>query len=343
MKKFLRIIVFILLLAIGLRVVNGAVRPNEDRDGIWVTYKRLPKNSIDVLLTGSSKIHANINPVVMWHTAGFTSYDISGSSMDLTTMYYYLREAFKTQHPKVVVIDILLLSDPGTTLSDVQMRNIMNMPLGLNKLGATSSAAIPATSKEKVFFPFEQYHSRALTEGALNKDSLLGKNFAQELSNIFMGYRYLSKSKPLKADTEVATFNSSRFERHYKELKKSLNFLEQQKCKVLLINAPSNQLNYLKNYESALESRNRGGYTNISYLWSQEYSTAFIIDHSSEILDSNHLNAKGAERFSQYFATYLINSYPGINACSENKLEIQREFTHEYKRYDQFKWVNKNY
>lgn len=333
MKRFSASIIFIALLVVGIVYVSSAVRPNEDRDGVWFTYHRLDHDSIDVLLTGSSKIHANVNPVVMWKNNGFTSYDISGSCMDLTTMYWYLREAFKSQHPKVVVIDVLLFGSSETTLDDIQMRNIMDMPFSINKFSASISGNIEPTNREKVLFPAEQFHSRVFTSQEITSTNYLGKTFENEADNVYMGYRYLGTSKKLNPGNSIQPFDSVLFDRHYKELKLSLDFLKTQNCKVLLVDTPSAYLKNLTLYETAIEGRIGKHYPNVDYLWPEDYQDSLKIDYQTEMLDTSHLNAKGAERFSALIGAYLKNKYEQELSKSVTTDGTSSLFNADYERY----------
>lgn len=331
--RYISCFLFLSILFIGLVWVNAAVRPNEDRDGIWKTYKKLEPNSIDVLLTGSSKIHANINPVVMWKSQGFTSYDLSGSSMDLTTMYYYLREAFKTQHPKVVVIDMLLVGNGYSELSDIQTRNIMNMPFGRNKLAASMSPFIQANQRERIAIPFETFHSRVLNAGQVSGASMLNRLFKSESPNVFMGYRYLDTAQNISPNHDIQNFDPSRFNQRYAELKKSLDFLKSQNCEILLVNTPSDRLNYLTEYENELVKRISREYRRVSYFWPRDYKKDFKIDYGTEMLDNTHLNSKGAHKFSLYFAKYLKSHFETQLKTSCASQNTFRAFALDYSKY----------
>ena len=111
----------------------------------------------------------------------------------------------------------------------------------------------------------EQFHSRVYTTQQISRANYLGQTFAQESPNVFMGYRYLGASLNLKPDSEVQAFDKRLFERHYRELKKSLDFLKQQKCKVLLVNTPSAHLYNLVKYQDALENRMGSTYPNVDF------------------------------------------------------------------------------
>ena len=69
-----------------------------------------PKNSIDVLALGTSHVHCGINTGVLWEDYGIAAYDFSAAEQPVWVTYYYLKEAYKYQSPKVVVLDLFGLA-----------------------------------------------------------------------------------------------------------------------------------------------------------------------------------------------------------------------------------------
>jgi len=64
------------------------------------------RDLIDVLFIGSSHVYGGINPDVLWREFGISSFDLAVSGQDKDSSYYYLKEALRTQSPKVVFVDL---------------------------------------------------------------------------------------------------------------------------------------------------------------------------------------------------------------------------------------------
>ncbi len=62
-------------------------------------------HSIDVLIIGDSEAYSSISPMEMWQAHGFTSYVCATSAQQLTTSFAFLKQAFRHQSPKVVVLE----------------------------------------------------------------------------------------------------------------------------------------------------------------------------------------------------------------------------------------------
>jgi len=63
------------------------------------------ENSVDLLVLGSSHAFEDVNTGTMWKNYGMAAYDLCGSIQPMWNAYYYLREALKTQTPKLVVLE----------------------------------------------------------------------------------------------------------------------------------------------------------------------------------------------------------------------------------------------
>ena len=65
-----------------------------------------PDQAIDVVMMGTSHIHCGVNTALLWEKYGIAAYDYSGAEQPLWMTYYYLRELYKYQDPKVVILDM---------------------------------------------------------------------------------------------------------------------------------------------------------------------------------------------------------------------------------------------
>ena len=71
------------------------------------SFYHLPRNSVDLLLVGSSNMFCTVDPVQLYDEFGLLSYDFGSSSQMLDMSLLYLQEAFKYQQPRVVAIEVL--------------------------------------------------------------------------------------------------------------------------------------------------------------------------------------------------------------------------------------------
>lgn len=73
--------------------------------GIDKGFNQLEKDSVDVLFMGASQMFSSIDAKRLTEEYGISSYDYGASRQMISTTEYYLDEALKTQHPKLVMIE----------------------------------------------------------------------------------------------------------------------------------------------------------------------------------------------------------------------------------------------
>ena len=108
--KWINLIRALIIVIISVVVLIGLtnVLTLKSEDGInqlQALYKQ-PEDSIDVLFLGSSHVYCDIATGVLWDNYGMASFDLGGAEVPPWVSYYHLKEALKTQKPKVVCYEI---------------------------------------------------------------------------------------------------------------------------------------------------------------------------------------------------------------------------------------------
>ena len=103
---YIRMVCFFLIAVLVLGYALYVLTPKNDY-GIcsMVNYYFQPRDTVDVLVLGTSTAYSGVNTNVLWRKYGIAAYDLCGAEMPYWAIYYYLREALKTQHPKVILLD----------------------------------------------------------------------------------------------------------------------------------------------------------------------------------------------------------------------------------------------
>ncbi len=105
--NLIKALVIIVTAAIILLVLTKVLLLKSE-DGInqlQALYKQ-PADSIDVILIGSSHVYCDISTGVLWDNHGIAAFDLGGAEAPSWVSYYQLKEALKTQQPKVVCYEI---------------------------------------------------------------------------------------------------------------------------------------------------------------------------------------------------------------------------------------------
>lgn len=149
---------FVLTAALLLGLAARALRPVRSSYGAtWAAYLAEPKDSLDYLYLGSSYAYCDVDPACVYAESGLSGYVMAGPGQTLSQTYWYLREALKTQTPRLVLLEATALHfEKYEAYSQI---NVGYMPAGLNKLGAIFTAAEPEL-RLGLLFDLYFYHSR---------------------------------------------------------------------------------------------------------------------------------------------------------------------------------------
>lgn len=91
-------------------------------------------NSIEVLFLGASTMFCTTDPLVLYEEYGITSYDFGSSAQPFELSYLFLKEALKTQKPKVVGLEVLSIGNElDTNKAENVNYGLTDMPFSLEK------------------------------------------------------------------------------------------------------------------------------------------------------------------------------------------------------------------
>ena len=112
MKRFIRVLAFLLVFAAILLWVQALVVPNRD----WPSNDRRMKknfagllneqaNTMDVYWLGTSHVYEAISPMEIYRVSGVRSNVVAAPGQRLPTAYYMLKEVMGKQSPAIVALD----------------------------------------------------------------------------------------------------------------------------------------------------------------------------------------------------------------------------------------------
>lgn len=163
-------ICFILILAVLTVVFTPKYLENDE----WPTtstvlgFYEMEEDSVDVLFLGSSQSMTSFIPQEIYNETGITSYNLSTEQQNILLSYYWLKEALRTQHPKVVVLDCDFLfpsisTDNPLNAEEPFVRKAMDfMRWSPIKTQAIRDICTYDTDQDQLsyYFPLLRYHGR---------------------------------------------------------------------------------------------------------------------------------------------------------------------------------------
>jgi len=318
----------ILLIALLVLVVTKTVfrvtwRPKEN---LYYFYQ-LEDDSLDVINVGSSHVHCSINPVEIYKNTGITSYNLSAGFQSVWYSYYYVKEALKTQSPRVIVLDVftLRLSDDTEFIPKASM-NLLAMKPSWDKWQAIKVSE--AEDKGNIFWGFPQNH--------LRYRDLEVEEYNDKVCLNMMGYTYMGNIEPIREDEIVDTRSITDIlpitEKSELYLRKTIELCQEKGIDIILVNSPwphikdEDEKRY--NYIGKIADEYGIDFIN-GCLLTEELGIDYIRDNAG---DGGHLNYDGSLKWSVYLGEYLKNHYDLPDHRNEELMiweESQRELENE--------------
>jgi hypothetical protein len=272
------------------------IPPRTSYGSTWDSYRQEERDSIDVLFFGSSLVYCNIVPSVLWENAGVTSYLMAGPEQTIPITYSYIKEACRTQSPKVVAVEVTGLF--YAQYCNYTKANIAYMPWSVNRLEATFRAAEPEL-RAGLLFPILDYHSRYREVTASELAAHLSPS-----ADVFAGYTFLDAVSPQdEAAFRDFTAESENYQRNLDDLGRIADYCQQNGIQLLLFLTPTKgriPTEAQAQMEADIAALPGAVFTDFNDCWDQ-----LGIDDSTDWFDFLHFNCRGAEKFSRYLAGYL--------------------------------------
>lgn len=109
-SRIINLIKALIIVTVAVLIIIGLSKlfllKSEDGINQIQAFYRQPENSIDVIFCGSSKVYCDIATGVLWENHGIAAFDLGGAEAPSWVSYYQLKEALKTQKPKVICYEV---------------------------------------------------------------------------------------------------------------------------------------------------------------------------------------------------------------------------------------------
>lgn len=275
-------------------------------------FEKEEENTLDVVLIGSSEVYTGYAPTLAWEEYGYTSYNLASPGIAGNLYLPLLKEALRRQNPKVVVFEVNgFLYDEKYYKREGQFRNVVDtLPWSSNK-----EEIIQTMVEEEVqlsyYFPLLAYHTSWSTPLSFLAPDLY------KIASLFSGE---TKLKGFSTFSNTYQFQGDESNRVSKELTEiSKEYLDQllQYCKdrgmenVLFYRAPHGYQAASEELLQAIQKEVEDyGYDFLNC--TGDLSVEIGIDPETDYYNADHLNLRGARKFTSYLGAFLESHYaPG--------------------------------
>lgn len=306
-KNYVKFIIFFILICGFLYSLNSIFRFKYE-DGIYDMdiFYELPENSVDVLVLGSSHAFMDINPAVFWNEYGFSTYVLGGSVQPMWNTYYYLKEALKTQSPKVIILEGFRTAEQGDFLGDSNaIKNTYGLKLSKNKIEALQ-LSVPHDRLWEVGLSYIQYHNRYEDLEASDFLPYLGnENYYKYWKGYMNGFVTVAFDVPDVSKVLDSMPLTPKTEKYYRKI---IELAQENQIPIIVAISPY----------YAITPEDQARFNQAGEI-AAEYGVPFInfnnmyqelnLDFSRDCADVSHLNHYGGEKITSYLGKYIKENY----------------------------------
>jgi hypothetical protein len=306
-------VLFCAMLVAEMVYAGAVLRP--ERSGAvggapWLSFFALEANTADVLVFGSSHAFAGIDPAVVWRQRGIPSFVLGGPTQMLQVTEYYMREALKTQRPRVFALEMSSSSYSTRTFSpSFHAMNVGLMPWSENKLAA-SWFATPGDMRINVLVDVWTYHARwsELTKADFDLDA---KNDQATYLKGFNPNTAVRKvpSQPYVRPASDYPIADAGVAYNKEALRRIAGLCEEYDIELLLFLTPTGPPQNTTYYMDRAAEALTGAFDNVHVLDLSRRGAVPGLFYNSDFYDGGHLNWRGAEKTSRALAEYLATTY----------------------------------
>lgn len=356
MKKYLKAIIFIIVFITILYFMDqlynpvGTQREWYQSNGVLDFYKQ-NKDTIDILYVGDSSVYSGISPMEVYNQIGVTGFSFSSPGQKVWSSYYFIKEAYKTQKPKIVFLEtgeFFAKKENEDELS--RRRAIDSLKLSANKMEMINDDTYNFSNYDKLgcIFPTLRYHSRWSKIDEMDIRKLISnteytyKGYLLDKSINEFSDKKSNNKKRIKSDKKESK-NIKELEAVFpEEVKEKLNKIEDicknNNSELVFISMPSPKTWTIDQYNKILEYAT---YKNIKFI-DLNIDEKIQMDWKEDSSDAgNHLNIYGAEKVGKYIADYIKTNWNMEEHKTDEKYTSWNEELEGYKQ-NKLEKLNKN-
>ncbi|MBO7426313.1 MAG: SGNH/GDSL hydrolase family protein [Clostridiales bacterium] len=336
-KKIIASVLIIAFLIAGLWFAQRLLMPKymgKIVEGAMVEEYYKETTDHDVIFIGDCEVYENFSTMELWKEYGITSY-IRGSSQQLVWQsYYLLEETLKYEKPKVVVFNVLSLKYDKPQKEAYNRMTLDGMKWSMSKVNDIKASMTEGENFIDYVFPILRYHSRW---NELTGDDL--KYIFEKEKVTHNGYYMRVDIRPQGEFPDPMPLDDYSFgENSMKYLDMMTKLCKDNGIELVLIKAPTEYPYWYEEWdEQVKEYADQNG---LNYINMIPLKDEIGLDMSVDTYDAGlHLNLTGAEKMSDYFGKWLVDTYgledhrndPKYTKVYEEKIEYYNKMIEEQK------------
>ena len=331
LNKAFRMVAFVLLASVVFLFISAGCERKTYYDE-WNYMAKLnefysmEEDTLDYIVVGSSHAYCTVNPLEVWEENGIAGFVLATQQQPLRASYHYIKEAFKTQSPKYVILEGYMICGEENYDPAVLYDALDPLKFSFNKLEMVNNL-VEYDQRPEFYLNILKYHTRWSSLPANKIEALFEDNI-----DIYKGYVPVRGSYVGEAN-QIPDYDS------YKDVELSEHNLEILNDIYDLVKDNGSELVLMIGpYSTVPEEEWLCEKIKAEIKWAEEKDVPvldyalkldeLLIDPASDYYDATHLDVSGAAKISARFASYL--SEMGLEASDGIDEEKWQEDFDEY-------------
>lgn len=307
-KQAVKAILFAVIFLFLLQSLTYMLRTNGDIKEIFLGFYAEPKDTIDVVMIGSSPVYPFYAAPKLWGEYGFTMYPLASNVQRPRAAVYLVEEALKTQSPELFVFELRMYTYEEGTMADnmAYARGVTdNLKYSWNRIRLINSLVPEVSERYTYYFDIFKYHSNWKTLILPEQYTAFRYERLHPLKGYVMSDKVVyGEGTDYSAVTEQTAIPAEQEE----SLRTLLAYLKERNLNALFIVSPMDldedmqkKFNYMENIITSY------GY---DYLNFNNHYDELDIDFATDYYDGgSHVNASGSEKCTAFLGNYLTEHY----------------------------------
>jgi len=300
-KAVIIIVIFFSAIMLTDRILM--LKSEDGYDQMQSFYKQ-EKNTVDALFIGSSKIYCQIDTGILWDEYGISGFDLGGAEAPTWNSYYFMREALKTQKPRIIMYDASIIAYRQDVLYQPEVWSMVNaygMHWNENRIKLIYENSYDKKCFKKLLFPLDSMHGRY-------KD-LTKNDFIDENNSInYKGFDY--RNTTVEYETPDVSTMTEQFvfdEKHETYLRKMIELARENDIPFVVMVTPYVVTPEEQGYFNYVEEICRQ--ENVTYIDMNKMYDELGLDFSTDMAENIHVNFSGSKKLTEYLGKYIDDNY----------------------------------
>lgn len=307
-KQAMKSVLFMVIFLYILMTVTYIIRTNGDVKDRFTGFYAEKKDTVEVVMIGSSPVYPYYATPLMWGEYGIAAYPVSSNLQRPVAATYLVEEVQKTQKPKLYIFEMRMYTARETDLTNnmAYTRGVTdNMKYSWNRVRTINAMVDDRWQRHTYYFDIFKYHSNWKTMVLPEQLAC----FRYEKADSQKGYVMTDEVGPCEAvDTSQIAEKEPMPEYQEECLYKLLDYLKREDLQALFLLSPTvmeEEKQRMYNYMEEIIGEYGYEFLNLNDHY-EEMGLDFATDFSDY---GGHTNALGAEKCTRFLGEYLSGKY----------------------------------